>query len=1046
MKSMRGWFVAIASVIPALPAAAQNAFVNWETPHVHPLDATPDGHKLLAVNTADDRLEVFTIGAGSLAHVASIPVGLDPVSVRARTNGEAWVVNHVSDSVSIVDLATYRVVATVDTADEPCDVAFAGSAVRAFVSCSAPSLIQVFDPANPQAAPTNVAIDAEDPRALAVSADGSRVYVAVFESGNGSTVLGGGVTMNIGFPPNVAQDPAGPYGGQNPPPNSGNAFSPPIKAGLATPPKVSQIVKKDALDRWMDDNNREWTSLVSGANAGLSGRPVGWDLADRDVAILDANTLAVAYATRLMNINMALAVSPADGRVMVVGTDATNEVRFEPNVNGTFVRVEAARIDGTTGALLGNVDLNSHLTYATPTVPQTDRDRSIGDPRGIAWNAAGTRAYVAGMGSNNLVVLDANGARAGLASTIEVGEGPTGVVFHAASNRVFVLNKFAATISIVNVATELVTNTVSLHDPSPLAIKVGRKHLYDTHKTSGLGQVACASCHVDGRMDRLAWDLGDPQGDMKATTGQNLGGNFPGLNTGFQAWHPMKGPMTTQTLQDIIGKEPLHWRGDRAGLEEFNGAFENLQGDDVQLTPAEMQEYENFLATIIFPPNPFRNFDNTLPTSLATGQVSPGRFSPKGTPLPIGDAARGSQIYRPPFLLDGGAIACSSCHNLPTGMGTDNRFIGFSWQPFPIGPNGEHHHMLVSQDGFTNVTIKVPQLRNLYDKVGFETYTTNSRSGFGFVHDGSVDTIAQFVAEPIFNMTSDQDIADMTAFMLAFSGSDLPYGGSILEPPATASKDTHAAVGAQTTVVDSNNPGAGQFTLIGNMLALADANKVAVVVKGRQGGIARGYSYLGGGVFQSDRAAEQVNSLTLRGNAAPGSELTWTVVPKGTQTRIGIDRDSDGVFDRDELDAGSDPADGGSTPGCGSIANYGNGCAGSGGYVPELSLTGCAVAGGNVTLGLAKALGGSSALLFVGLGQGQQSLPAGCFLVTLPLSPLVVGPLPLGGAGAGNGGFSLPAVIPANSPPATITLQAFVPDAGVPAQFCNSNGVLLGIQ
>ena len=29
----------------------------------------------------------------------------------------------------------------------------------------------------------------------------------------------------------------------------------------------------------------------------------------------------------------------------------------------------------------------------------------------------------------------------------------------------------------------------------------------------------------------------------------------------------MKGPMTTQTMQDIIGHEPLHWRGDRSGLE-----------------------------------------------------------------------------------------------------------------------------------------------------------------------------------------------------------------------------------------------------------------------------------------------------------------------------------------------------------------------------------------------------------------------------------------------------------------------------------------------
>lgn len=104
------------------PRGGANGFVNWETPHVHPLAMTPDGTKLLAVNTADARLEVFDLTSGLPRPIGAVPVGVDPVSVRARTNGEAWVVNHISDTVSVVDLASMNVVRTVKVADEPCDV------------------------------------------------------------------------------------------------------------------------------------------------------------------------------------------------------------------------------------------------------------------------------------------------------------------------------------------------------------------------------------------------------------------------------------------------------------------------------------------------------------------------------------------------------------------------------------------------------------------------------------------------------------------------------------------------------------------------------------------------------------------------------------------------------------------------------------------------------------------------------------------------------------------------------------------------------------
>ncbi len=902
--------VALVLSLSAAAADAQSSFVNWETPHVHPLELTPDGGRLLAVNLADNRLEVFRLDAGLPVAEFAVPVGLDPVSVRARSNTEVWVVNQISDSVSVVDLERRTVVRTLDTEDEPADVVFAGAPERAFVTCSQVNTVLVFDPAHPALAPERIAIEGEDPRALAVSPDGGTVYAAVFESGNDTTILGGGIAMNLSFPPNVVSDPLGPYKGVNPPPNDGTSFLPRRKAGQPKPPPVSLIVRRDASGKWLDDNDGDWTDLVSGAKAGRSGRPVGWHLLDHDLAVIDANDLTVRYADHLMNICMALGVNPATGEVAVIGTEATNEVRFEPNLTGAFVRSHVALVnpeDATSSVF----DLNPHLDYRSSSVPQAERDLSVADPRAIVWNRAGTRVFVAGMGSNNVIAFDTSHAST-RRSVIEVGEGPTGLALDERGERLFVLNKFDASISVVDLTQDGEIARVPFYDPTPAVIQAGRKHLYDARATSGLGVTACGACHVDARMDGLAWDLGNPAGDMKSIAGQNLGGNIFLLGGGFQDWHPMKGPMVTQTLQDIIGKEPFHWRGDKDGLEEFNAAFPDLLGADELLSAVEMQEFESFLATIHFPPNPFRTLDNGLPTSLdLTGHVDPGLFGPAGTPLPKGNAKAGQAIYTPPRLLDGGGLACATCHTLPTGTGTQRRFDGQTFRAIALGPNGEQHTALVGIDGATNATMKVSQLRNLYEKTGFDATRVENTAGFGYFHDGSVDTIARFVTEPAFTLRDERELANLVAFLLSFSGSDLQQTNNAnpLFPPGVLSKDAHAAVGKQVTLSAMDGSQAGRLALVDQLIALADASEIGLVAKGIRGGVARGWYYAGADTFASDRAAEVATKDELvRGEPGEANGITFTAVPFGSQIRIGVDRDEDGVFDRDELDAGSNPA------------------------------------------------------------------------------------------------------------------------------------------
>src|ERR1051326_4847360 len=129
---------AAALLLPMASAARAGSFVEFESGQVRPLALSPDRSRLFAVNTPDDRLEIFAVdGAGNLTHTGSVAVGLDPVAVAARTNGEVWVVNHLSDSVSIVDVSSNppRVLRTILVGDEPRDIVFAGtSGNRAFIT------------------------------------------------------------------------------------------------------------------------------------------------------------------------------------------------------------------------------------------------------------------------------------------------------------------------------------------------------------------------------------------------------------------------------------------------------------------------------------------------------------------------------------------------------------------------------------------------------------------------------------------------------------------------------------------------------------------------------------------------------------------------------------------------------------------------------------------------------------------------------------------------------------------------------------------------
>ena len=126
----------LVTALLALPTAAdaQDDYVLFESGHVRPMAMSPDGVWLYVANTPDAHVEAYVLSGSGATHVYTIPVGLEPVAVAAPSNDRLWVVNHLSDSVSIIDtsLAPPRVVRTLHVGDEPRDIVFASG--KAFIT------------------------------------------------------------------------------------------------------------------------------------------------------------------------------------------------------------------------------------------------------------------------------------------------------------------------------------------------------------------------------------------------------------------------------------------------------------------------------------------------------------------------------------------------------------------------------------------------------------------------------------------------------------------------------------------------------------------------------------------------------------------------------------------------------------------------------------------------------------------------------------------------------------------------------------------------
>ena len=851
-------------------------FITFESGQVRPLALSSTGMRLYAVNTPDNRVEVFDTSTATPQLLESISVGLEPVAVALANDTQLWVVNHLSDSISVVDVSTSpaRIVNTLLVGDEPRDIVFAGANNRlAFITAAhrgqnapfdpqlqTPGIgradVWVFEAANLGASLggtplTILNMFGDTMRGLARSPDGSRVYAAVFNSGNRTTALSadlasGGITNK----------------------------APPLASADGVQQPLTALIVKFNGTNWVDSGDPKTNTPPK-----IFDSRVKMSLPDFDVFTINASLATPQVSSRVSGVGTTLfnvAVNPRSGNVYVSNQEALNLTRFEgPGTVGTTVRGHFAesRITVINGNTVTPRHLNKHITsYSSNLGTDAERALSVSIPLEMAVSGDGNNLFVATMGSNklaryNTAQLENDTFTPATANQLVLtGGGPTGVVLDEPRNRAFVLTRFDNGISVVNTQQFTEAAHVRMFNPEPAVVVNGRKFLYDGGISSSRGDSSCAGCHIFGDMDHLSWDLGVPEDRVVA----NPNAYNPVIPVFLRRpnFHPMKGPMSTQSFRGLRGNGPMHWRGDRTGVsrdanetleeqafEDFNVAFPSLLGRGQLLTTAEMDAFTKFVLQLTYPPNPIANLDNSLTPTQASGM----------------------QFYN--TVTSDILTTCNGCHRL-------NRAAGDFGTDGTMTFEGDEQ----SQDH------KIPHLRAVYQKVGMFAFNSvnpvavnlgDQIRGFGFEQAGSLGTIDLFLQANVFNVNPQQRV-QVEQFLMAFPS------------------DMNPVVGQQVTVA----PGAASRTdisgrvnlLVQRALVSTPVRECEVVAKAVIQSRSMGWVMNSSQQFVPDDTAAPAVSLQTLLNQAAGAQspITFTCVPPGNGTRIGVDRDSDNILDRNE--------------------------------------------------------------------------------------------------------------------------------------------------
>jgi YVTN family beta-propeller protein len=279
---------------------------------------------------------------------------------------------------------------------------------------------------------------------------------------------------------------------------------------------------------------------------------------------------------------------------------------------------------------------------------------------------------------------------------IPTGKNPRGLAISPDGRFVYVAAALDDALTIIDTAEQDVVGSIDLGAPKEITQTRFGEKVFHSADVTFQKQFSCHSCHPDGSVDGLTYDL-EPDG--------------MGVN-----------PVDNRTLRGILDTAPFKWTGKNPSLSRQCGARLAVFFTRIDpFTPEQLAALDRYITTIPRPPNRYRR-----PEGLTPAQ------------------SRGKALFERSITNDGRAIPplgrCITCH------------------PAPYYTNGEKAEVGSKSelDNDRHDLFDVPHLNNIYETPPYlhdgraetleELWTTfNPDDKHGFVNDMTKDQLNDLI-------------------------------------------------------------------------------------------------------------------------------------------------------------------------------------------------------------------------------------------------------------------------------------------------------------